>query len=248
DINGDGFSDISQVGPNNISIYESNGYSFKLSIHNTANDIYYLRLSPYRHKGLGTLGLLAQKNKYVALYNSSTNSVQDFLPFFIYDIFDNPKPQMLKIKEGLARSFEFDYETLSENKPFLSTGEFLYTRGSQSSYPLIDLQKPISVVKRFYKTGSLFLDEQTFFQYESAIFSLNGRGFLGFGKIKATNVEKSFKTETIQEIDPTHYIPYIKETKTYNTATNQQITHKVNNINFTQGSISGTFYRQLASQ
>src|SRR5690606_35044532 len=74
-----------------------------------------------------------------------------------------------------------------------------------------------------------------------------GRGILGFKKTIVENDVSKLKSESILDYD-SHYFPFVKETKTYNTAANQQVTHTVNNINFTQGSIPGTFYQQLTSQ
>lgn len=146
------------------------------------------------------------------------------------------------VADGFGNKTSFNYESIST-----STN---YTKGNNSQYPLIDVQAPLYVVTRIDQPNGLGAINSVYYKYAEAVSHLTGRGFIGFKKLVLETPLANSKAEVISDIKGVLFVPYVKETNTYNMANNQinQVSHITNNIDFTQGTTYGTFYPQLLSQ
>ncbi|HTN46571.1 MAG TPA: FG-GAP-like repeat-containing protein [Flavipsychrobacter sp.] len=156
-----------------------------------------------------------------------------------------------KVKDGSGKEAHFQYSPLTSFNNYLTNP---YQKGSGASHPLFDVENPLYVVDKIHESNGQANQlltanfNYTKYKYEGALFHGTGRGFLGFKKITAETPATNSKTEVVNDINPTYYMPYVKETKTYNTATSQQISQTTNTLSFVPGSVPGSFYQQLLSQ
>ena len=88
------------------------------------------------------------------------------------------------------------------------TSNSVYTKGTGSSYPLLDVVAPLCVTSKITESGASPITTQTNYTYKGLRTHLQGRGLLGFSETTATetNSGKEVKT-TVKDIDPTYYVP-----------------------------------------
>src|SRR5690606_1194862 len=110
----------------------------------------------------------------------------------------------------------FDYLSLPENSNYQNT--------LNVSAPLIKIKPKLYTVTDL--TSHDINTSVTNYKYADILIH-PGRGILGFKKTIVENDVSKLKSESILDYD-SHYFPFVKETKTYNTAANQQVTHTVN--------------------
>ena len=83
----------------------------------------------------------------------------------------------------------------------------VYTKNGGSSYPLVDLQIPLSVVKQVYQNLA-YSSYYTNYKYSGLRVHLQGRGLLGFTTIEANNTTTGEKrTTTVNSLNTTFYEP-----------------------------------------
>ena len=90
------------------------------------------------------------------------------------------------------------------------TNTSVYTKGSGATYPLIDLGAPIQLVSSVITdNGTATPTTTTSYTYSGAKAHLQGKGFLGFSKLTATNGASGVTTETNIGFDLTYYYPKV---------------------------------------
>ena len=119
---------------------------------------------------------------------------------------------IFSIRDGLNIT-NITYSHLTDNS--------IYTKSNGSTYPLVDIQPALPVVKSVTSTNGVASDwTTTNYTYEEARAHLTGKGFLGFKKITANNTTFGVKTETgVTSLHPTFFAP--TETYTKTTADNK---------------------------
>ncbi|HTN46308.1 MAG TPA: FG-GAP-like repeat-containing protein [Flavipsychrobacter sp.] len=230
DFNGDGKSDIFHAGYNTSNVgkrcvYYSKGNSFYLE-EITGNWVGE-SMSLGDVNGDGRMDVLS---KYSTSIWSRSFSIFSFRK-------NGTENLMEKAADGFGNVISFDYRPL--------TSGIHYTKGTSSTYPLMDIQFPLYAVKSMQQPDGIGSVVQTDYSYSDAIFHQQGRGFLGFKKLTKQTPLFNLKTENYLDIDPVYFIPFIKQSKSYNTAPVQQVSSVVNNISFAQGSALGAFYQKL---
>ena len=88
------------------------------------------------------------------------------------------------------------------------TSDLVYTKGTGSSYPLLDVAAPLCVTSQITESGGSPIITQTNYTYKGLRANLQGRGLLGFKEVTATesNSGKIVKT-AVNAIDYTYCVP-----------------------------------------
>jgi YD repeat-containing protein len=214
DVNGDGKSDIlhysievkyidEQINLLNFEviprIYLSNGFSFS-----------YYTSSPFESLGF-------DQSHFMDNFFNSFHFVGDFTGdgsvdavIHNFDFPDNltlmsihhPKNRHLSIeaiKDGFNNKTTFRYNPLTASEP-------LYKKGNEAEFPLNDISLPIYVVSEMETPDGIGGESLMKYQYESALFHRQGKGFLGFKKQTVKNLNSGLKTTMMQEVDTDHYL------------------------------------------
>ncbi|GHT34762.1 hypothetical protein FACS189434_11480 [Bacteroidia bacterium] len=137
---------------------------------------------------------------------------------------------LTSVQDGFGNTTSIIYDNLTSNA--------VYTKGSGSTYPLVDIKTALPVVKTVTLSNGVAGNMTVNYKYESAKAHLQGKGFLGFNKITADNTTIGVKTEIGVNIwNTTHYAP--AETYTKTTADNKiaQTT-----INYTYSNVGNKRY------
>jgi len=93
----------------------------------------------------------------------------------------------------------------------------VYQKGSGASYPVMDFQGPITVVSSLrMDNGKGSLNTQNYY-YEGAKIHLQGKGFLGYSKMKAINMATGLETENNWDFDALYFFPKLSQTMTRKT-------------------------------
>lgn len=165
-------------------------------------------------------------------------NVSDFYSFKV----KGAEYPLRKIADGFGNVSAFEYQSLS-------TGSS-YSKGSTAQYPLTDFKAPLYVVNKYSVPDGIGSYNVTDYRYEGGLLHLNGRGFLGFKKTISETPATNTKTETISEVDPLYYIPYVKETKSYTISPSQLTSQTTNNVSFDQSTYNQpvAFYQKLLGQ
>jgi len=223
DYNGDGKSDIFQLYheyydkdihdtipakfvQNHWQVYYSNGSSFK-SEHftNTAHTTFTEKLYVYDDlNGDGKNDLLMPETDRVIFFhkNEKSNKIQSFI-------------------NGLGHQTVLKYDYLTDNS--------IYEKGSESKYPVIDIQPSYSVVSNKRIDNGIGGWIETDYLYKKARIHLLGKGFLGFEQF----ITRNTTLNTINELDftlidkdteknPKYYFSYPSENRLYSTTTNDR--------------------------
>jgi RHS repeat-associated protein len=136
-----------------------------------------------------------------------------------YRLHTSPTPDLVNaFTDGFGNSVGVDYSTLTDAS--------IYTKGTGSTYPLLDLQAGISVVKQ-YRTTTGIADPAsgagtylTTEKYGGARVSLNGRGWLGF----ASRTKTDTRTGVYVTVTYRQDFPYIALAAT---STTRQASNKI---------------------
>ena len=216
DYNGDGLSDIIVFHKYDIAdefaeytIYISNGNTFEEL---TTNEIY-CSLGLDFHGG--SYPIKNCRFKFQIDFNGDGHA--DFYKYngdkddhmYLLNI-DYNYNQLLTITNGLGSTSSISYKPITDNS--------IYTKGNSSVYPILDIQNPIYVASSISNDNGIGGNSVVKYYYKEAKVCVNGKGFLGFGKItnvfnygtfKTTKVENYFKTNT------EYYFNWLEKTCTY---------------------------------
>ena len=112
-----------------------------------------------------------------------------------------------KITDSNNKITSFDYESLSSDQ--------IYTKGTGSQYPIVDIAAPLCVTSRITESGNSSVTTQTDYTYAGLRAHLQGRGLLGFRTMAfhEINTGKSVTTTTSND-SPIFYVPTKRSTIT----------------------------------
>lgn len=150
-------------------------------------------------------GINANVDPTVNIYSCSSHSIAN--------------GKAIQFSDSNGRKVHFTYAPM--------TSDVVYTKGTGSSYPLLDVVAPLCVTSQVIESGGSPITTQTNYTYKELRAHLQGRGLLGFSEVTATesNSGKEVKT-TVNTIDPTYFVPTkttIATTQGGMTATTQTI-------------------------
>lgn len=120
---------------------------------------------------------------------------------------------LTKAKNGMDHTVEWTYKRMTEAGTF-------YTRGNLSAQPLNNVQVPLNLVYELKVGDGIGGNTTTQHSYEEAKLHKEGKGFLGFKKVTASNLAMGIKSVMENEINTTYYTPAPYKTSIYLTATN----------------------------
>ena len=150
-------------------------------------------------------GINANVDPTVNIYSCSSHSIAN--------------GKAIQFSDSNGRKVHFTYAPM--------TSDVVYTKGTGSSYPLLDVVAPLCVTSQVTESGVSPVTTQTNYTYYGLRGHLQGHGLLGFSEVTATesNSGKEVKT-TVNTIDPTYFVPTkttIATTQGGMTATTQTI-------------------------
>lgn len=90
------------------------------------------------------------------------------------------------ITDGFGNNVAIVYSSLTDSS--------IYTKGSGATYPTIDLQAPIQVVKQYTASDGTGGAYSVTNKYEGAKVNVQGRGYLGFSRRSSTDSRTSIRT------------------------------------------------------
>ena len=149
---------------------------------------------------------------------------------------DGVAPDLLtSVTSGLGSVTSVTYAPL--------TDDAVYTKGTGSSYPLIDVQAPIYVVSGVDADDGIGGTYTSAYTYESVRADLNGRGFLGVARQVITDPQ----TGVVQETNFRQDYPYIGFVSS-RTKTLGGLVLNETQTSYTATSLGGTRYMVVPSQ
>jgi RHS repeat-associated protein len=201
----------------NINWYTSNGSGFDKvkSLSVTNSDYTFGKLNCLGDfDGDGLEDLLSYGSD---LYNSVTKD-DNFRVYRTYN--NNFEGGLVKtISDGLNRNTTFTYQPLTYNKT--SNGTDFYTKGSNSTYPILDIQAPLYCVSSVSVPDGVGGTSTTNYSYTAARTHLTGKGFLGFSGQTVRNLLTKIVAFTNTELDDNYFLK--KQTLEIKTLSNSAI-------------------------
>ena len=129
------------------------------------------------------------------------------------------------IVDGFGNTTSFDYLTISEDASYTETGT-----GALPVYPVVKSQMPLTIVKSLNQYIGGILSSQ-FYNYKNIRLHKQGKGFLCFGEITATDFSKSQKSVKQFDYNATYFNSFITEHKVY-TSSDELLSTEIFNNSF----------------
>ncbi|MBL7915571.1 MAG: hypothetical protein JNL49_11055 [Bacteroidia bacterium] len=232
DFNGDGKSDILEA------FFSNSGSTINYKLH-WARGIYDFQselfqfpalasLVPYRPPGFDVNGN-SSRNKYFSDFNGdgkadlffkrkNTAPCHSSITFYK----GQKKHLVHGIVDGFAQKIVINYLPLTDN--------LVYSKGPIHAYPLKTIEIPLYVVRSYSYPINTNSYNFSIMEYEGAIVHLQGKGLMGFKKVKKTSSD--WKTETSMSIALPYYHPVINALKIYRTSSNDLFKYTTVNTGF----------------
>ncbi|MDX8339759.1 FG-GAP-like repeat-containing protein [Draconibacterium sp. IB214405] len=199
DFNGDGASDLMVT-----SADDSWDGSYYYISKDEGSDFYSHSLSNYP---------LATHNYYLADYDGDGRT--DFLctdgepawwnGYQIYKSGSKNNILLEKVGNGLDQLTEISYQSIAE---YGTT----YVKGSGASFPVMDFQGPLQVVKSVLSDNGRGSQNTTTYKFEGAKIHRQGKGFLCHTKQTVTDVANNMSTETSYGYNTSKFFPTLTST------------------------------------
>ena len=228
DFNGDGKSDIilsdsyysdKTFISHYVLWYRSTGNDFEL-IEGTGEPYYkenalakYFILGDFY--GSGNTQLMFYGYNCFEYDSSETSKEQKWRLYDNPDVSSNSSGKIIAISNGLGHKTDFSYKFM--------TDKTIYTKGTGSTFPVLDIQAPLSVVHQVTQTNGVSVNGkfQKTYQYKNAKVHAQGKGFLGFMEVQELDNTLNLKTTTEYEYNTTYYNPSVKKQKTTTSANSE---------------------------
>lgn len=221
DINGDGKSDIyhgwQTAAPSNFDVYYGKGYSSTGANFYRVNSTYAVNLGA--------------PPPMIGDFNGDhradiINFKNIFIPMDVFYFKKEGRENLLeKVKNGYNHVTEWVYKKLTDENGF-------YIRGNLTAYPFNAIQPPLYAVSDFKLQNGIGGINTIQYTYEASKLHRAGKGFLGFGKIAASDLATGIKTISENEFNTTYYtaIPY--RTSVHLASTNALLSQTTNTNTF----------------
>jgi hypothetical protein len=142
---------------------------------------------------------------------------------------------MTGVTNGLGATVAFTYNAITNNN-----GVAVYTKGTTATDPTVDVQAPMQVVSRVDKSNGIGGLYSSTYAYAGAQFDNNGRGFLGFHQVSATDLQTNIVQTTTFRQDYPYTMQVATDTKTFGSTTLSATTNT-----YTSTLLSGTTHYQV---
>lgn len=123
-------------------------------------------------------------------------------------------PQNLLVKsitDGMNRTTSYEYATVSDDTGYTETGSI------PSTFPIIKSKIPLTIVKSLTTMeGNSY--SSTYYNYKDLRMHQQGKGFLCFGEVTATDYTKGQKMAMKYNYNSYYYFPYVTEQITSTTS------------------------------
>lgn len=198
DMNGDGKSDIVLVGRgtntgnsyNRINVALSTGNGFSITEHTASITMQYGSDNYFHVEDFNGDGRTQLFYKY-----GSTSRLFSFAN-------GTPSHLLSTVIDGLGTKSTISYLPM--------TNSSVYTRGTGATYPLNDFSSGLQLVAQISSDNGIGGTTTMSYQYNGAKVHRQGKGFLGFSKITASNSATGIATENHYEFDATYYFSKLR--------------------------------------
>jgi len=160
-------------------------------------------------------------SKYFVTGDFSGNGQQELM-FYGYECFGNTSTEqkwrlyknpdftgnsgkITTITDGMNNKTQLEYTPLTNNS--------VYSKQGNATFPVIDIKAPLYVAKQSTVNYGTNDYNTTTYTYTGAKVHVQGKGFLGFSEVLASNSILNRKTTTKYAYDNTYYYPHITEQK-----------------------------------
>lgn len=117
------------------------------------------------------------------------------------------RDRLLKsITDGMGNVTSLTYKPVTDNS--------VYAKYNNGVYPLCDIEGAFQVVAALTRPNGIGGTLVTNYKYEGAKIHKRGKGFLGFTKFTATDVQSGISTISYYDIEPTKFVPWLKRSET----------------------------------
>lgn len=165
--------------------------------------------------------------KYSSIFDLNGDGRSDFVnrrnlyPISIYYVRKEGQENLMqKIKNGIDYDVSFNYLNMTNSQ--------IYTKGTTSSFPLIDIKAPLYLVQNIGVEDGIGGYIYTQYLYEEAKLHKQGKGFLGFKKIISNSSSSGIKNISENEFITSNYIALPKKSMTYRLSGNTLINETTN--------------------
>lgn len=127
--------------------------------------------------------------------------------------------KLVSVTDGMGNHTNINYATITDT--------LVYTKGTGSSYPMVDCQIPFHVVSSTTASRGTLVDEQIRYKYGGLKLHQQGKGLLGFSTTIADNLTTGLKqTQTLAHWDDDYYLPLLATTILTQAGTTTSTVHK----------------------
>ncbi len=198
DVNADGKTDVMLVGRGNayyndynrINLAVSSGSSFSMTEYTSAT---IMQPEEGRCFNLGDFNGDGRHQLFYKLLN--TSKLFSFAG-------GTPSHLLSTVIDGLGAKSTISYLPMSNST--------VYTKGSGAVYPVNDFSSAFQLVSQVSSDNGVGGTTSVSYQYAGAKVHLQGKGFMGFSQVTATNSATGISTESHYEFDGTWYFPKLR--------------------------------------
>jgi RHS repeat-associated protein len=125
-----------------------------------------------------------------------------------YQLYTEPsdRDRLLKnITDGMGNVTSYTYRPVTDDN--------IYTKYTDGAYPLNDIEGAFQVVASLTRPNGIGGTLVTNYKYAGAKLNKLGKGFLGFSKFTATDVQTGISTTSTYEVEPTKFAVGLKRTE-----------------------------------
>lgn len=230
DANGDGRTDIlhawevSGSGPSKIDLYFSTGNGFRYEQYSYTGNLNTSLLTPFDINGDGKMEFLTR--------------VSYTFPFNILSFRKNGKELLLeKVLNGNNHLTQFDYKRMNDPSNF-------YIWSGATDHPLNTISTPMYLGSEIKSSNGIGGTTQQLYKYENCKLHKEGKGMLGFTKVKVDNITTGYNTVHENQFNIIYYTAAPLKTQTYYSTT------LINESNFTtvwQNLGSNRYHQQITN-
>jgi hypothetical protein len=152
---------------------------------------------------------------------------------------------MTGVTTGLGATVAITYNSITNNN---SNNIVVYIKGTTAADPTVDVQAPMQVVSRVDKSNGIGGLYSTTYTYAGAQFDANGRGFLGFHQVSATDLQTNIVQTTIFRQDYPFIMQVASDTKTLGSTTLSATTNTYGSISLAPSGSTHTQVRLANTQ
>ena len=132
-------------------------------------------------------------------YNGVNANVNPTLHIYSSTLQGVSSGKVSNFTDSNGRKTFFSYASLASGN--------LYTKGTGSTYPVIDLAAPLTVTSQICESGASSVSSQTDYSYSGLRTHMKGRGLLGFQGISASEYYSGKTVSTTTVLDNTSLMP-----------------------------------------